>query len=114
MHEILFLIFIHFKLELLCKSQEFKDVYLRRDEKKDLNSLNKGKKKGPPSIRFPFDGRTRTIERKVNWWAIVSLSCRSFSLLLKPVASQVGLPGRRKIRSRLPKDSQDCPSCGRM
>lgn len=59
-------------LSLISKSKEFSDMRLRVDEKKCLNLLNKTKNEN--SIRFPFNGKIKTLDMKINWWECVVVS----------------------------------------
>lgn len=52
-------------LELISNCQEFSDLYLRVNDKKALNLLNKCKTK--ETIRFPLNGRIKTLNMKINW-----------------------------------------------
>ncbi|XP_076601310.1 putative ATP-dependent DNA helicase HFM1 [Chaetodon auriga] len=51
-------------IELVSKSREFSDIQLRMNEKRPLNTLNRDKNR--ITIRFPFEGKIKTSEMKVN------------------------------------------------
>ncbi|XP_045476830.1 probable ATP-dependent DNA helicase HFM1 isoform X2 [Harmonia axyridis] len=51
-------------LSVISKSKEFSDMRLRVDEKKCLNLLNRTKDEN--SIRFPFSGKIKTLDMKIN------------------------------------------------
>lgn len=52
-------------LELICLCHEFSDIHLRIDERNTLNRLNNDKTQ--ETIRFPFKGKIKTKEMKINW-----------------------------------------------
>lgn len=52
-------------LNIISNCQEFSDLYLRVNDKKALNLLNKCKNK--ETIRFPLNGRIKTLSMKINW-----------------------------------------------
>ncbi|KAK9883512.1 hypothetical protein WA026_001688 [Henosepilachna vigintioctopunctata] len=60
-------------LSTISKCQEFSDMRLRVDEKKCLNLLNKNRNKD--SIRFPLNGKIKTIEMKINCTIQAVLGC---------------------------------------
>uniref|UniRef100_A0A3Q2DRL9 DNA 3'-5' helicase n=1 Tax=Cyprinodon variegatus TaxID=28743 RepID=A0A3Q2DRL9_CYPVA len=51
-------------VELVSKSKEFRDVQLRVNEKRPLNTLNRDRNR--TTIRFPLEGKIKTSEMKVN------------------------------------------------
>ncbi|KAM9845417.1 putative ATP-dependent DNA helicase HFM1 [Aulostomus maculatus] len=51
-------------IALVSKSREFSDIQLRVTEKRSLNTLNRDKNR--VTIRFPFEGKIKTSEMKVN------------------------------------------------
>lgn len=51
-------------LAIISKCHEFSELYLRVDDKKCLNMLNKT---GNKSIRFQLKGRIKTLDMKINW-----------------------------------------------
>eukprot|EP00106_Octopus_bimaculoides_P001678 XP_014769120.1 PREDICTED: probable ATP-dependent DNA helicase HFM1 [Octopus bimaculoides] len=70
------------QLDILSRSYEFSDIQIRTNEKKTLNSLNKSKTS--PTIRFPFSGKIKTKESKINCLIQATLGCilvPDFSLL---------------------------------
>lgn len=48
----------------ICKSHEFSEIRLRVDEKTCLNAINLRKDE---RIRFPLNGRIKTLDMKVSW-----------------------------------------------
>ncbi|XP_068605031.1 probable ATP-dependent DNA helicase HFM1 [Brachionichthys hirsutus] len=60
-------------VELVSKSREFSHVQLRVNEKRSLNTLNKDKNR--VTIRFPFEGKIKTAEMKVNCLLQAQLGC---------------------------------------
>lgn len=52
-------------LDMISNCKEFSDLYLRVNDKKALNLLNKCKNK--ETIRFPLCGRIKTLSMKINW-----------------------------------------------
>ncbi|CAH0564906.1 unnamed protein product [Brassicogethes aeneus] len=51
-------------LALISKCHEFSEMYLRTDDKKCLNLLNKNKNN--KTIRFPLNGKIKTLDMKIN------------------------------------------------
>ncbi|XP_049816941.1 probable ATP-dependent DNA helicase HFM1 [Aethina tumida] len=51
-------------LALISRSNEFSELYLRTNDKKCLNMLNKNKNN--TTIRFPLNGRIKTLDMKIN------------------------------------------------
>lgn len=51
-------------LALISRSNEFSELYLRTNDKKCLNMLNKNKNNA--TIRFPLNGRIKTLDMKIN------------------------------------------------
>lgn len=51
-------------LNLLCACQEFKEFSFRANDKKILNQLNQNIVKG---LRYPMQGRIKSIEMKISW-----------------------------------------------
>ncbi|KAM6918287.1 LOW QUALITY PROTEIN: putative ATP-dependent DNA helicase HFM1 [Xenentodon cancila] len=51
-------------IELVSKSREFSDIQLRLNERRPLNTLNRDK--NSTTIRFPFEGKIKSSEMKVN------------------------------------------------
>ncbi|XP_035993787.1 probable ATP-dependent DNA helicase HFM1 [Fundulus heteroclitus] len=51
-------------VDLVSKSKEFRDIQLRVNEKRPLNTLNRDKNR--TTIRFPLEGKIKTSEMKVN------------------------------------------------
>ncbi|XP_038158410.1 probable ATP-dependent DNA helicase HFM1 [Cyprinodon tularosa] len=51
-------------VDLVSKSKEFRDVQLRVNEKRPLNTLNRDRNR--TTIRFPLEGKIKTSEMKVN------------------------------------------------
>lgn len=47
-------------LDKIVICDEFSDIYLRRDQKKDLNNANR-------YIRFPILSTIQTVPQKVSW-----------------------------------------------
>lgn len=47
-------------LDKIVICDEFADIHLRRDQKKDLNNANQ-------SIRFPILSTIQTVSQKVSW-----------------------------------------------
>lgn len=52
-------------LMLISKCHEFSEMYLRVNDKKCLNLLNKCRNR--ETIRFPLNGKIKTIDMKINW-----------------------------------------------
>lgn len=52
-------------LGIISKCQEFSEIYLRVNDKKSLNLLNKCRNR--ETIRFPLSGRIKTLDMKINW-----------------------------------------------
>ncbi|XP_036370754.1 probable ATP-dependent DNA helicase HFM1 isoform X2 [Octopus sinensis] len=70
------------QLDILSRSYEFSDIQIRTNEKKTLNSLNKSKTSA--TIRYPFSGKIKTKESKINCLIQAALGCilvPDFSLL---------------------------------
>ncbi|XP_043988990.1 probable ATP-dependent DNA helicase HFM1 isoform X1 [Gambusia affinis] len=68
-------------VDLVSKSKEFRDVQLRVNEKKPLNTLNRDKNRA--TIRFPLEGKIKTSEMKVNCLIqaqLSSISIQDFGL----------------------------------
>ncbi|XP_029686652.1 probable ATP-dependent DNA helicase HFM1 isoform X3 [Takifugu rubripes] len=68
-------------IELLSRSKEFSNIQLRVNEKRALNTLNRDKNR--LTIRFPFQGKIKTTEMKVNCLIqaqLGSLSIQEFGL----------------------------------
>uniref|UniRef100_A0A3B3YXN9 Probable ATP-dependent DNA helicase HFM1 n=1 Tax=Poecilia mexicana TaxID=48701 RepID=A0A3B3YXN9_9TELE len=68
-------------VDLVSKSKEFRDVQLRVNEKKTLNTLNRDKNRA--TIRFPLEGKIKTSEMKVNCLIqaqLSSISIQDFGL----------------------------------
>lgn len=53
-------------LSLISKCHEFSEMYLRVNDKKCLNLLNKCRDK--ETIRFPLNGKIKTLDMKINWY----------------------------------------------
>ncbi|PWA13974.1 hypothetical protein CCH79_00017037, partial [Gambusia affinis] len=62
-------------VDLVSKSKEFRDVQLRVNEKKPLNTLNRDKNRA--TIRFPLEGKIKTSEMKAQ---LSSISIQDFGL----------------------------------
>ncbi|ELT92384.1 hypothetical protein CAPTEDRAFT_102528 [Capitella teleta] len=62
-------------LDVLCNSREFKDVQLRNNEKKVLNTLNKDPNR--VTIRFQMKGKIKTNAMKVNCLLQAQFGCLS-------------------------------------
>ncbi|XP_065890770.1 probable ATP-dependent DNA helicase HFM1 isoform X2 [Dysidea avara] len=62
----------HLVTELSC-CEEFKDIYLRVNEKKTLNGLNKNKTK--QTVLYPMDGKIKSTDMKVNCLIQAALGC---------------------------------------
>ncbi|NXA22097.1 HFM1 helicase, partial [Ibidorhyncha struthersii] len=60
-------------ITMISSCAEFVDVKLRTNEKKTLNTLNKGKDK--ITIRFPMEGKIKTREMKINCLIQAQLGC---------------------------------------
>lgn len=52
-------------LGIISKCHEFSEIYLRVNDKKTLNLLNKCRNR--ETIRYPLSGRIKTLEMKINW-----------------------------------------------
>ncbi|KAM4727735.1 putative ATP-dependent DNA helicase HFM1 [Anableps anableps] len=68
-------------IDLVSKSKEFRDVQLRVNEKRLLNTLNRDKNR--TTIRFPLEGKIKTSEMKVNCLIqaqLSSISIQDFGL----------------------------------
>uniref|UniRef100_A0A3P9NQ28 Probable ATP-dependent DNA helicase HFM1 n=1 Tax=Poecilia reticulata TaxID=8081 RepID=A0A3P9NQ28_POERE len=69
-------------VDLMSKSKEFRDVQLRVNEKKTLNTLNRDKNRA--TIRFPLEGKIKNSEMKVNCLIqaqLNSISIQDFGLI---------------------------------
>ena len=64
-------------LMMVCESKDLSDVVLRNTEKETLNNLNKNREK--KTVRFPFQGKIKTMEMKVNILLQASLGCMSIT-----------------------------------
>ena len=62
-------------LIMICESRDLADTVLRITEKETLNKLNKNREK--KTVRFPFPGKIKTKEMKVNILLQASLGCMS-------------------------------------
>ncbi|XP_063061418.1 probable ATP-dependent DNA helicase HFM1 [Engraulis encrasicolus] len=62
-------------VSMISKSQEFRDIQLRVNEKRTLNTLNKDKHR--TTIRFPMEGKIKNTEMKVSCLIQAQLGCLS-------------------------------------
>ncbi|MEQ2307495.1 ATP-dependent DNA helicase MER3 [Ameca splendens] len=68
-------------VDLVSKSKEFRDIQLRVNEKRPLNTLNRDRNR--TTIRFPLEGKIKTSEMKVNCLIqaqLSSISIQDFGL----------------------------------
>ena len=52
-------------LNVLCNCQEFKEFSFRANDKNTLNQLNQNLAKG---LRYPIQGRIKSINMKISWY----------------------------------------------
>lgn len=52
-------------LGVISRCHEFCEMFLRVNDKKCLNLLNKCK--SAETIRFPLNGKIKTLDMKINW-----------------------------------------------
>lgn len=72
-------------LGLISQCREFSNIRLRNNDKRPLNILNQNRNK--KTIRFPLNGRIKTLDMKINWYVISREKsgefCRDFALTQK-------------------------------
>ena len=64
-------------LEIICRSREMSDTFLRTNEKTTLNNLNRNRDRR--TVKFQFPGKIKNAEMKVNILVQASLGCMTVS-----------------------------------